>query len=100
MLQRDFIIKSLSAYTICLCVVLSGRARSAENASKGECCFANGKHLACVGLQVQALQQAVIKIGEHLSGKGGAGGEQPEGEQKQGAEYDADVKGDKKEEQK
>jgi len=49
---------------------------------------------------VQALQQAVIKIGEHLSGKGGAGGEQPEGEQKQGAEYDADVKGDKKEEQK
>jgi len=49
---------------------------------------------------VQALQQAVIKIGEHLSGKGGAGGEQPEGEQKTGAEYDADVKGDKKDEQK
>lgn len=50
--------------------------------------------------KVQALQQAVIKIGEHLSGKGGAGGEQPAGEQKQGAEYDADVKGDKKDEQK
>ena len=49
---------------------------------------------------MQALQQAVIKIGEHLSGKGGAGGEQPAGEQKQGAEYDADVKGDKKDEQK
>ena len=67
---------------------------------KGEWCFANSKHLACTGLQVQALQQAVIKIGEHLSGKGGAGGEQPAGEQKQGAEYDADVKGDKKDEQK
>jgi len=68
---------------------------------KGECCFANSKHLAFIELQVQALQQAVIKIGEHLSGKGGAaGGEQPEGEQKAGAEYDADVKGDKKEEQK
>ncbi len=68
---------------------------------KGKCCFANSKHLACIGLQVQALQQAVIKIGEHLSGKGGAaGGEQAEGEQKAGAEYDADVKGDKKEEQK
>ncbi len=65
-----------------------------------ECCFANSKHRAFIGLQVQALQQAVIKIGEHLSGKGGAGGEQPEGEQKKGAEYDADVKGDKKEEQK
>jgi len=67
---------------------------------KDECCFTNSKRLALVGLQVQALQQAVIKIGEHLSGKGGAGGEQPEGEQKTGAEYDADVKGDKKDEQK
>lgn len=47
-------------------------------------------------LQVQALQQAVMKIGEHLSGNQGAGGEQPQGEQKPEGEGD----GEKKDEQK
>lgn len=43
--------------------------------------------------KVQALQQAVIKIGEHMGGNKGS----PAGnEEKQGAETDADVKDDKK----
>ena len=47
----------------------------------------------CTLLQVQALQQAVIKIGEHMGGNKGS----PAGnEEKQGAETDADVKDDKK----
>ena len=52
------------------------------------------KMSAC--LQVQALQQAVMKIGEHLSGSQGAAGqgEQPQGEQKPEGE------GDKKDQQK
>ena len=51
--------------------------------------------------QVQALQQAVMKIGEHLSGQQQqSGGDHPQGEQKQGSEDDADVKGDKRDEQK
>ena len=54
--------------------------------------------------QVQALQQAVMKIGEHLSGQQSGSeqsqGEQPQGEEKQGSESDADAKGAKKDEQK
>ena len=47
-------------------------------------------------MQVQALQQAVMKIGEHLSGSQGAAGqgEQPQSEQKPESE------GEKKDEQK
>ena len=45
-------------------------------------------------LQVQALQQAVMKISEHLSGNQAAGGEQPQDEQKPEGE------GEKKDEQK
>ena len=47
-------------------------------------------------MQVQALQQAVMKIGEHLSGSQGAAGqgEQPQSEQKPEGE------GEKKDEQK
>ena len=48
-------------------------------------------------LQVQALQQAVMKIGEHMSSKGGgdqaAPGQGP-------SEYDAEVKDDKKDDDK
>ena len=51
---------------------------------------------ASVHLQVQALQQAVMKIGEHLSGGQGAAGqgEQPQGDTKPEGE------GEKKDEQK
>lgn len=47
-------------------------------------------------MQVQALQQAVMKIGEHLSGSQGAAGqgEQPQGDTKTEGE------GEKKDEQK
>ena len=49
--------------------------------------------------QVQALQQAVIKIGEHLSGNQGSSGAAASEEPK-GAEYDADVKDEKKDDKK
>ena len=55
--------------------------------------------LTCIAaVQVQALQQVVMKIGEHLSGnkQEAAGSEQASGEESKGSDYDADVKDDDK----
>lgn len=59
-----------------------------------QCLFVLWGWIQSAHLQVQALQQAVMKIGEHLSGGQGAAGQ---GEQPQG---DTKPEGEKKDEQK
>lgn len=50
--------------------------------------------------KVQALQQAVIKIGEHVSGNQAGSGDAAASEDNKGSEYDADVKDEKKDDKK